>query len=356
MFLKVILINICFLGALLSPPEKVFYQSNALKDIRFKTLDGEYAIQDDKNEKAGVQALEDEAGILYWYRRVHTEVCLTGECRSIDVGIYWDCTGGFMGLEVYKEPLTKTDHSNFFPADYDKLISILSNDWSPLREFEFTELLDDNSKGVDGVSGATKTEIASEAVRDAVYTTYTLWHLIHVGEKEQLAALTQDFLNKTSLIDKLVGSNEKKYHYFLLESANQDKLTRTPQIKSLIIKGLLTKDDPQFKDLSIRSLTKSILDDTLFQNELGDIYASMPVDEKVEFLSSVKSFNLSDKNLYAALEKDLDPQKEWLAVKILAVLKNSSEQSENVVRYAQKLSESNNEFIKNSASAFLQNK
>src|SRR5690606_38143693 len=143
--------------------------------------------------------------LLYWHRKLETEVCLTGECKVVNVGIYWYGTGEFMGLEVYGEQLTKTDHSVFSREDYDQLIAILQDDWSALREYKFEELLDAKPTALDGVTGATRKEIADEAVKGAVYTTYTLWHLIHEGEKEQLRSLMAGRLNQGdgSLLDAL---------------------------------------------------------------------------------------------------------------------------------------------------------
>src|SRR5690606_40150830 len=97
---------------------------------------GQFIILDDSGEPIEVEAMKDEKGVLYWYRRIFTPVCLTGECMMVDVGIYWYCTGEFFGLEVYGEHLTKTDHSIFSDEDYGKLMDVLANDWSSLREYE----------------------------------------------------------------------------------------------------------------------------------------------------------------------------------------------------------------------------
>src|SRR5690606_23300390 len=138
--------------------------------------------------------------------------------------------------------LTKTDHSLFLEEDYDKLVSILSNDWSSLREYEFADLVDESAEGVDGTSGATKKEIAEESVENAVYTTYTLWHLIHVGEKEQLVQRTAEILNKGKLAQQLLQVNEKRYQYFLLDLFSMGKIQESAQVVNLLIEGLKTKD------------------------------------------------------------------------------------------------------------------
>src|SRR5690606_2193023 len=88
-------------------------------------------------------------------------------------------------------PLTKTDHSDFSSLAYARLESILRNEWSDLREYSAEELVEPSGSDgrVDGVTGATRKVVGDAAVEDAVYTTHTLWHLIHVGEPEQLELL-----------------------------------------------------------------------------------------------------------------------------------------------------------------------
>ncbi len=178
----------------------VSYRSQGLVGLNLEKEPTVSYILNDEQDSVEVNALVDQFGRRYWYRYVDTEVCLTGECNRIEVGIVWDLSGDFKGLEVYKEPLTKTDHSVFKPSDYSKLISILDNDWSVLREYSMEDLTEGPGDKVDGTSGATKKEISAESVENAVYTTYTLWHLIHQGEKEQLSILSSKLAKPPSAI------------------------------------------------------------------------------------------------------------------------------------------------------------
>src|SRR5690606_28759140 len=143
----------------------------------------EYTIQDDHGQSMSVVSLIGKDSLPYWYYRIFTPVCLTGECRPVDIGIYWHFSGKYLGIEIYREPLTKTDHSEFTPMDYDRLEHILRNEWSELREYTAEELVEpvdtvDTPGTVDAVTGATRKAISEAAVKDAVYTTHTIWHLI----------------------------------------------------------------------------------------------------------------------------------------------------------------------------------
>ncbi|MEK6479395.1 hypothetical protein WJR50_17765 [Catalinimonas sp. 4WD22] len=324
--------------------------------MNLSPLPGEYCILDDQDEKVEIKGLQDENGIVYWYRKLKTPVCLTGECKLIEIGIYWDCTGSFRGLEVYGEHLTKTDHSDFSQQDYDQLMSILQNDWSILREYELSELVDDPyaDAEVDGATGATKKEIADEAVDDAVYTTYTIWHLIHVGEKEQLAALTlTELKSDDELMSKLLKSSKKEYSYFLLDLLAQGKLSPSPLTDSLVIKGLNTEDDPHLSTLVSQSLAKSNVNSTFIQTELAKIYHHAPMNEKLQILSALKDINTIDQSLYDALSEDMDMENEWFLLKILEVLKSASHHSDKVIITAQQLTKSENSLLRQSATELL---
>jgi hypothetical protein len=340
-------------STLLLRTDPVFFRSNALQNLTLIPLPGEYFIRDDESEQVPVIALKDTQGILYWYRRVDTEVCLTGECKRVDVGLYWYCTGDFLGLEVYREHLTKTDHSNFTPEDYDKLISILSNDWSSLREYTLADLTDDKPEGVDAVSGATKKEIASEAVINAVYTTHTLWHLVHVGEKEQLVPLSIRYLNDSDLLAAMLRSSNMKYRYFLLEASRQGNLLPTRPLKTLILEGLAIRDDPSYRHAALKALAATDLNDAWFQTQLAPIYQVALINEKIELLAALKAIQQFEPALYDAMAHDLDLQQEWLAVKILQVLRAAPTQSDQVLQTARQLQNSQSAFVRKAAVEFF---
>src|SRR5690606_6683731 len=126
-----------------------------------------------------------------------------------------------------------------------------------------------------GTSGATKKEIAEESVEDAVYTTYTLWHLIHVGEKEQLVQRTAEILNEGKLAQQLLQINDKRYKYFLLDLFSQGKIHESELLVNLLVEGLKSKNDPTLKGLSIKALSKLDISQPLIQAELAIVYPQM---------------------------------------------------------------------------------
>nr|WP_295922950.1 hypothetical protein [uncultured Dyadobacter sp.] len=321
--------------------EKTYYRSPGLESLTVHSGASPWTIENDEGELVAIQEYRSPDGLIHWYRRVATEVCLTGDCRPIEVGIFWDCTGDFEGLEVFKEPLTKTDHSDFTTWDYRKLVSILKNDWSPLREYALSELVDEKKEeGVDAVTGATKREIAEAAVEKAVYTTHTLWHLIHLGEKEQLAKLTARRLSEGPLLDNLLRPGRARYQPFLLDLFGQGQLPQTPTTESLVFDALANTTDPTLKAPALAALRSLDLSSPEVQDRFATIYQTQNPAQKAEILTVIKPAYPLSKAWYEVLAADLDASNPWMAPKILSVLKNNPYQSEKVMEMLKKLSAS----------------
>lgn len=353
MFFQILLLPIYLFFSSVDPQEEVFFKSSSLQKIQLTPVDAGFSILDDTGEPVEITAMKDKEGILYWHRRLITPVCLTGECLMVDVGIYWYCTGEFLGLEVYREHLTKTDHSIFSDEDYDRLIHILSNDWSSLREYEFTDLVDEGEEGVDGTSGATQVEIAEEAIENAVYTTYTLWHLIHVGEKEQLVQLTTDLLDREGLFESMVKTEDQHYLKFLMKLLSLGRIPSTHQSHLLLIKGLNATEDPSLKKLAIKALSHTDLEESFIQNEIVKTYPRASIDEKLQILGALKEVKQISDDLTEVLAADLEHQNEWFVIRLLAVLKNVSPGNELILTSVEGLLGNANERVKKAAEEFL---
>ena len=345
---------------LVIPADSIAFRSQALHDADLLSAPGEHSILDDDGQRIEIKAMTDKQGILYWFRRIRTPVCLTGECKLVDVGLYWDCTGDFFGLDVYGEHLTKTDHSVFSDADYQKLLDILSNDWSILREYDFEELTGESSESINGAadrvdatSGATRKDIASQAVKDAVYTTYTLWHLVHSGEKEQLEDLTVDAINSTELITRMLESGKEKYIFFLLDLFSQSRVQRADKVEPLIIAGLRQHRDPNLQHLALKALARLPLNDHDIQQKVAHVYTAAPDELRLRILNALRDLQDISAHLYEALEPDVHKKNEWFSASVLELLKWAPRQTPRVIEGARKLSASKNTYARASAEDFL---
>lgn len=332
--------------------DAIYFQSDKLKGIEWQQNTSLNFIIDDKGEQIEILGKKDEEGHLYWHRRLKTPVCLVGECLLIEIGIYWDLTGDFFGLEVYEEALTKTDHSEFTAEDYKRLIEILENDWSPLREYDLADLVEQpysESPEVDGTSGATKKEIAEEAVADAVYTTHTIWHLSHVGEKEQLIDLAVRELNKDKDLFSLLMQKDQSSDYisFFLDLFSQNKLEHVEHLNSLVIRSMGFKNKPKIRDKAIRTLSYCNFSDDYFLNKIIDIYHKLPVKEKLQSLNEFKKIKFFPEPLYQAIVNNIENQQEWFIIKVFQVMANRDQFKDKLISLASNLSHIDNPQLQN---------
>ena len=144
-------------------------------------------------EKSIKYGLEDSAALMmvydvdslpvYYYQHVITDVCEDKLCKPVDIFLYWDASGSFLGFRTPENmPLTKKDHVEFTNMDYYLLYSILNNPYSSLSKLKYEELTTvpaNQINKVDGVSGATAIIDKNAIVPGAVYTCYTLWNLVY---------------------------------------------------------------------------------------------------------------------------------------------------------------------------------
>jgi hypothetical protein len=145
----------------------------------------EYLIRENDSIIYALKLAYDSGGTpLYFFRNVFTPVCFTEVCKPVYIDLYWDLLGNYISYEVpEREPLTKVDHEEFTEEDYEQFHRILSNPESILKQFTIYELVDTKtyklSDSVDAVTGATPKTIKSEVIAGAVYTCFTIWHIVH---------------------------------------------------------------------------------------------------------------------------------------------------------------------------------
>ncbi len=127
---------------------------------------------------------------LLYYALIKTPVCIDEICKPLHVKIYWNLLGNYAGFGLYNdEALSKFDHEYFDKDDYQKMHNLLLNEKSILRQRKLEDLYDKSKKRkeqvtykgveVDAITGATKKEIKESVVEGALYSCYTLWHLVH---------------------------------------------------------------------------------------------------------------------------------------------------------------------------------
>ena len=163
--------------------------------------------------------LQDKDSIPIWFaRHIFKDVCISGKCKMIRLWLFWDGVGNYFGFQLHEnEPLTKSDHTIFEQADYEKLEEILRDSTSILGKLKQEDLVIipdsiDNPYELDGYTAATQPSLAEVVVKDAVYTCHTLWHTVYGATREEINRLLEeridaDFLRcilKTGDIEKII--------------------------------------------------------------------------------------------------------------------------------------------------------
>lgn len=181
-------------------------------------------------------------GLLVYESILKTPVCDDTLCQIVIVKVFWDLIGDFTRFDTLAGyPLTKNDHLLFTPQDYSKLQATLKDGNSILGRKSESELLDNNrnrySQKIDAVTGATDLKIKNAVVDGALYSTYTLWHLVNGDIKNVLSNWTIKNYNSKMEQQLLFSNNTKSIIFALKQFDEDDYLDRFQEIIKLMKKG-----------------------------------------------------------------------------------------------------------------------
>ena len=145
---------------------------------------------------------------------IMTPVCMDGLCQRVHILIYWDLLGNYQSYELPEgEMLTKTEHEPFSKNDYQKLHEILKKPHLLLQDFDIEKLLKSETlrkvEETDGYTGATAGTLRDHIVEGAVYSSYTLWHLVHGRIVDSLYSHTISELLDDDLFIRFLSSDKE---------------------------------------------------------------------------------------------------------------------------------------------------
>ncbi len=230
----------------------------------------------------------------YYFSKIKTPVCEDSLCYLVKIDIYWDALGNFLDYETDSDTaLTKFDHIKFTKEDHQKLKKILSNGESVLRDYAVETLLDPVAKKnsdvvADAVAGATNTSIKDEVVEGALYSTYTLWHIVNGSIAQKIKAHSQTMFNK-KLLDKMLSSNREQYQYYALNKIPSSKLAGyTHEFIGLIKSGI--GNVPYF---AIEKIQETAWADPIYQLKLITLIREVNFQMQNEILNHLQNKKLS---------------------------------------------------------------
>ncbi|WP_236979468.1 hypothetical protein [Membranihabitans maritimus] len=288
-------------------------------------------------------------------RNIKTYVCKTGECLPIEVNIYWNMAGRYVGFELpSNEILTKKDHIPFSKTDYKKLDRLLANPQSVLGTYSIEDLVQSNGindKRIDAITSATVKVVNDVCVEGAVYTCYTLWHIAN-GQtarfiaKRAVEAMTPEggiYLIKYGDISDIswllnhVDIEEDKYRK--LKVALINKITPDNFFVTKHILDLLTDND-----LNCISIQTSLL------NRFNIVH---DYNIKARILRKLVETENPDSSVLSYFEDRLLFFPVILQVEIISLLGKMNQVSIKAIQQVKSLIENDNKFLTNKALEFL---
>ena len=242
-------------------------------------------------------------------RKVITGVCIKGECRLVNIELFWNTTGTYLGFELPKsEFLSKTEHVKFKPEEYDRLHELLGDPQSALANYSLNELVPANDSvpgKVDAVSSATIAAVLDYIVEGAVYTTYTLWHIVNGQTKREIEKKTSAVLSANLALELLKSENIRDKVWCLNHISSEMEIN--PALLSKFIEFISGKDvylaerslhalkektltpDVQI-ELANAFLTSGFLQQRLILQKLKEAENLSP-DAVHQFLTNLKNLN-----------------------------------------------------------------
>ena len=222
----------------------------------------------------------------------------------VKLWIFWDAIGNYLGIQLDEnESLTKSDHTPFEMEDYKRLDRILSDTLSVFKDLNYEDLIvEDDSQpkeetnrenklfaflNVDAVSTATSPALKEYVIEKAVFTCYTLWHMVYGETKVFIDSLIRDKLN-AEYIGKLLNGEEEQIFYGLeiLQKYNSYfpefdttvfSMVTSPK-KELSRKALtiIPTDYLRTPDHQLRFI--KLIDNSLYESKLRIIYRLQSID------------------------------------------------------------------------------
>jgi hypothetical protein len=202
-------------------------------------------------------------------RNIHTAVCIDSLCRLVDIRLFWEITGKFIGYSLPSGgELTKREHTPFSETDYNKLIEILSDSASQLGFYTLNEIhpVKQSVNKVDGTTGATTPDLTSWIVPQAAYTSFTIWHLTYGATRDSVMAYSRKHLLSTQILSNLLQTSDPYNQKKALEWISESKLSDNQFIEYAL--AILHNANYQSSRQALKFLKCTTIDKERLQKEV----------------------------------------------------------------------------------------
>lgn len=228
----------------------------------------------------------------YYAAKLQTNVCNDQVCLPIEVNLFWDLLGNYHHFSKQSNfNFTKFDHQYFDENDYKRLNNILLDSLSPLRDYAVEDLLEKEAKKfsfeIDAVTRPTSPLFSNVTVAGALYTVYTLWHIVNGPIKNKLYEQTLKSYKELNWQIYFANSKIPSYQEYFLKHLSS---TEIEQYKVQII-SLLSAEDDFIPHYAIDVLEKNFLQDPVQYNTVLQQLEQLKPHVVTEILNSISAAN-----------------------------------------------------------------
>jgi len=307
--------------------------------------------------------ISDKGAPVFFSRNVVTSVCFDGKCRLLDVMVYWNPTGRYLGFELpEKEYLSKHDHEPFTEEEYIRLNALLADPFLPLGGYSYNEIVMESSKAsnsesqyeeeeIDGVSSATSKFILDFVVEGAAYTTYKLWHLIYGPTSGVIKKWTTGNFD-SDYIGLLLASENLSDVLWTLEQL-EGKLDQYPEINPLIF-DFIKSSEYSISEKAIQTINPENFSSESFQSNLIALFPQMDSGRKKWILELFKKAPIVHPETAAFFNEIILDLEVPLIVILLEVYQRQEMYNVTSLEKVLSLSKSKNNYVAQKAKRFLE--
>ncbi|WP_298360250.1 hypothetical protein [Runella sp.] len=302
------------------------------------------------------QVKSKEGYPISYYRNIKTSVCFDNKCRLLDIVLYWNITGRYLGFELpEKEFLSKTEHEPFVPDEYKRLNEILADSMSALRTLSYNALVpryNAKTAHADGITSPSAPDVLEYIVKGAAYTTYIMWHFVYGTTQNEVENRTGKELSAPLLLKILESPNLTDKIWALNHSRNY--LNQSPELQIKLFEVVDNKD----YNLAERAINSVNLKETASDNLqilLVGKFAKGNYALKKLILSKLKEAPQLHNQTKEDLAHQLKSLNGELLGNVLDIFKKHDVNDAETCRMVAELLENDNSFISQKAYAFLKN-
>lgn len=349
-------------AVLLSDLQVSLFGDDRIRYVNDRTLDLPVArvekavidIDDEISLDTLYQHLSGSGYPVYYSRNVRTNVCFDGKCRLLDIVLFWNPTGRYLGFEMPEdEYLSKFDHDPFTKEEYIRLNELLADPALPLGNFAYNEIIlasEMPQDDVDGVSGATSKDILEYVVEGAAYTTHKLFKTVYGETQRIVQQWTAELSDDTFIGLVLEGANYEDKIWVL--GSIRGNLAKYPGVRETVLE-LIKSDDYSLSEKALNVFVGRDMEDESVQEELMGGFNEFDYGQRNSVIQLLKkAANLFPSTIYM-LNSQLSDMEVPLVVETLELYKINRIRDKDTVEAITALSRVENRYLATKAAEYL---